>query len=76
MTLAVENANSKLVDVFLFAGVDIQDRVDDRLVTSGSLALANQVRQQLDDGFSSFSYSLHYSLSNPCCCFFVSRSGS
>ena len=45
MTLAVENANSKLVDVFLFAGVDIQDRVDDRLVTSGSLALANQVRQ-------------------------------
>ena len=28
MTLAVENANSKLVDVVLFAGVDIQDRVD------------------------------------------------
>ena len=52
MTLAVENANSKLVDVFLFADVDIQDRVVDWLVTSGSLALANQVRQQLDDGFS------------------------
>ena len=74
MTLAIENANSKLVDVFLFADVDIQDRVDDRLVTSGSLALANQLRQQLGDGFSSFSYSLHYSLSNPR--FFLFRSGS
>ena len=44
MTLAVENANSKLVDVVLFADVDVQERVDDSLVTSGSLALANQVR--------------------------------
>ena len=74
MTLAVENANSKLVDVVLFADVDIQDRVDDRLVTSGSLALANQVRQQLDDGFSSFRYSLHYFSSNPR--FFLFCSGS
>ena len=74
MTLAVENANSKLVDVVLFADVDIQDRVVDWLVTSGSLALANQVRQQLDDGFSSLSYSLHYFSSNPR--FFLFRSGS
>ena len=72
MTLAVEKANSKLVDVVLFAGVDIQDRVD--LGDIWQLALANQVRQQLDDGFSSFSYSLQYFLSNPR--FFVSRSGS
>ena len=64
MTLAVENANSKLVDAVLFADVDIQDRVDDRLLTSGSLVLANQAQQQLDDGFSSFSYSLQYTKSH------------
>ena len=64
MTLAVENANSKLVDAVLFADVDIQDRVDDRLVTSGKLVLANQAQQQLDDGFSSFSYSLQYTKSH------------
>ena len=64
MTLAVENANAKLVDAVLFADVDIQDRVDDRLVTSGSLVLANQAQQQLDDGVSSFSYSLQYTKSH------------
>ena len=54
VTLAVENANSKHYDVVLFDGVDIQDRVD--LGDIWQLALANQIRQQLDDGFSSFSY--------------------
>ena len=43
-----------IIDDILFAGVDIQDRVD--LGDIWQLASANQVRQQLDDGFSSFSY--------------------
>ena len=41
MTLAVEDANTKLVDVVAFADVDI----DDRMVTADSLAIAFQVRQ-------------------------------
>ena len=56
MTLAVKKPNSKLVNAVLFADVDIQHRVD--LGDIWQLALANQVRQQLDDGFSSFSYIL------------------
>ena len=43
MTLAVEDANPKLVGVF--ADVDLQESVDNRLVKVDSLAIAN-LRQQ------------------------------
>ena len=38
MTLAVEEAKSKLVDVLAFADVDIEKSVEDGLVTADSLA--------------------------------------
>ena len=53
----MEAANSKLVDVVVFADVDIEESVDDRLVTADSLATPSQVRQLLDNSFL------------PCCCF-------
>ena len=56
MTLAVEDANTKLVDVVAFADVDI----DDRMVTADSLAIAFQIRQELDNSFSIFTYSFQY----------------
>ena len=56
MTLAVEDANTKLVDVVAFVGVDI----DDRMVTADSLAIAFQVRQELDNSFSIFTHSFQY----------------
>ena len=56
MTLAVEDANTKLVDVVAFADVDI----DERTVTADSLAIAFQVRQELDNSFSIFTYSFQY----------------
>ena len=46
MTLAVEDSNLKPVDVVAFAFVDIQESVEDRMVTADSLATASQVRQQ------------------------------
>ena len=46
MTLAVEDANSKLVDVVDFAVADIEESVDDKLVRADSLATASHVRQQ------------------------------
>ena len=55
VTLAVEDSNTKLVDVVAFAGVDTKESVDDRLVTAECLAIASQVRQQLDNSFSTFS---------------------
>ena len=48
VTLAVEDSNSKPVDVVAFAFVDIQESVEDRMVTADSLATASQVRQQHD----------------------------
>ena len=56
MTLAVEDANTKLVDVVAFADVDI----DDKTVTADSLAIAFQVRQELDNSFSIFTHSFQY----------------
>ena len=47
MILAVEDANPKLVGVF--ADVDLQESVDNRLVKVDSLATASQVCQQLDN---------------------------
>ena len=41
----MEDANSKLVDVVAFADVEIEESVDDRLVTADSLATPSQVRQ-------------------------------
>ena len=38
LTLAVENVNSKLVDVVPFADVDIEEKVDIMLATADSLA--------------------------------------
>ena len=51
MTLSVECANSKLVDVVAFADADIEESVDDRLVTADSLATACHVWQQLANSF-------------------------
>ena len=56
MTLAVEDVNTKLVDVVAFADVDI----DVRTVTADSLAIAFQVRQKLDNSFSIFMHSFQY----------------
>ena len=42
MTLAVEDANSKLFDVVTFADVDIEESVDDQLVIDDSFATALQ----------------------------------
>ena len=56
MTLAVEDANTKLVDVVAFADVEI----DERTVTADSLAIAFQVRQELDNSFSIFTHSFQY----------------
>ena len=38
LTLAVEDVNSKLVDVVPFADVDIEEKVDIMLATADSLA--------------------------------------
>ena len=51
MTLSVECANSKLVDVVAFADADIEESVDDRLVTADSLATACHVWQQFPMSF-------------------------
>ena len=56
MTLAVKDANTKLLDLVAFADVDI----DDRMVTADSLAIAFQVRQELDNSFSIFTHSFQY----------------
>ena len=40
MTLVVEDANSKLIEVVTFADADIEESVDDRLVTTDSRATA------------------------------------
>ena len=59
-TPAVEDAIPKLVDVVAFADVNTEERIDDRLVTAASLAIASQNRQQLDNSFSTFSCSFQY----------------
>ena len=51
MTLSVECAISKLVDVVAFADAVIEESVNDRLVTADSLATASHVWQQLDHRF-------------------------
>ena len=51
VTLSVECANSKLVDVVAVADAVIEESVDDRLVTADSLATASHVWQQLDHRF-------------------------
>ena len=51
MTLAVEDANSKLIDVVTFAHADIEESVDYRSVRADSLATASHVRQQLSNSF-------------------------
>ena len=43
VTLAVEDSNSKLVDVVGVACVDIEASVQDRLLTADSFAIARQV---------------------------------
>ena len=43
MTLAVEDSNSKLVNVVDVACVDIDESVEDRLLTADSIATARQV---------------------------------
>ena len=40
MTLVVEDANSKLIEVVTFADADIEESVGDRLVTTDSWATA------------------------------------
>ena len=40
----MEDANSKLVDVVVFADVDIEESVYDRLVTADSLAIIAVIR--------------------------------
>ena len=52
VTLAVEDANSKLVNIVTFADADIQESVDSMLVAANSLATACHVRKQLDNSFS------------------------
>ena len=52
VNLAVEDANSKLLDV---------DGVTEESVDSDNLATSSQVRQQLANNFSIFIYSLQYS---------------
>ena len=51
MTLAVADVKSKLVDVVASADVDIDEGVEDRLVTADSLAASSQVLLQLDNSF-------------------------
>ena len=51
-TLAVKDANSKLVDIVAFADADIEEGVDNMLVAANSLATACHVRKQLDNSFS------------------------
>ena len=43
MTLTVEDAKAKLVDVVVFTDADIQTSVDDMLGTDNSLTLASHV---------------------------------
>ena len=54
MTLAVEDTNSKLVDIENFAVADIEESVDDSLVRDDSLATA------LDNSFSAFTIYLKF----------------
>ena len=51
-TLAVKDANSKLVDIVAFADADIEEGVDNMLVAANSLATACHVWKQLDNSFS------------------------
>ena len=46
MTLAVEDANSKLFGVVDFVDADFEESVDDRLMRADSLATASHVWQQ------------------------------
>ena len=58
MTLTLESVTSKLVDVVAF--VDIEESVHDRLVTADSLATVRHVQQQLDNSFSTFTFTFQY----------------
>ena len=51
VTLTVADVKSKLVDVVASADVDIDEGVEDRLVTADSLAATSQVLLQLDNSF-------------------------
>ena len=51
VTLTVADVKSKLVDVVASADVEIEEGVDDRLVTADSLAASSQVLLQLDNSF-------------------------
>ena len=64
MIMAVKDAHLKLVDVVAFANVDIEENVTNQLVTAGSFVTASQVRQQLEQHPSMFTYSL-LSFSDP-----------
>ena len=64
MIMAVKDAHLKLVDVVAFANVDIEENVTNQLVTAGSFVTDSQVRQQLEQRPSMFTYSL-LSFSDP-----------
>ena len=51
MTLAVADVKLKLVDVVASADVEIEEGVEDRLVTADSLAATSQGLLQLDNSF-------------------------
>ena len=51
VTLAVADVKLKLVDVVASADVDIEEGVEDRLVTADSLAATSHVLLQLDNSF-------------------------
>ena len=64
MTTTVKDVHLKLVDVAAFANVDIEENVTNQLVTAGSFVTDSQVRQQLEQHPSMFTYSL-LSFSDP-----------
>ena len=51
VTLAVADVKLKLVDVVASADVEIEEGVEDRLVTADSLAATSQGLLQLDNSF-------------------------
>ena len=67
MTLAVEDANSKLL-LWSFSPLltfkTFEESVDEGPVIADSSAVASQVRQQLDNSLSTFTYSFQYFCQN------------
>ena len=47
MTLACENANSKLVDAISLADVDAEKRIDDRLTESWKLKFGQDIEAEV-----------------------------